>query len=54
MSRKTRGSLIHPDEVTIVHTVAKTARNLFLLRDGQPRSPSPKIQARCGQKMDRS
>ena len=31
MSRKTRGSLIHPDEVTIVHTVAKTARNLFLL-----------------------
>jgi len=31
MSRKTRGSLINPNEVTIVHTVAKTARNLFLL-----------------------
>ena len=31
MSRKTRGSLINPNEVTIVHAVAKTARNLFLL-----------------------
>jgi REP element-mobilizing transposase RayT len=31
MSRKTRGSLINPNEVTIVHTVAKTSRNLFLL-----------------------
>jgi REP element-mobilizing transposase RayT len=31
MSRKTRGSLINPKEVTIVHAVAKTARNLFLL-----------------------
>ncbi len=31
MSRKTRGELIDPKEVTIVHTVAKTARNLFLL-----------------------
>ncbi len=31
MSRKTRKSLINPDEVTIAHTVAKTARNLFLL-----------------------
>jgi len=31
MSRKTRGSLIKPDEITIVHTVAKTVRNLFLL-----------------------
>ncbi|MEK0424628.1 MAG: hypothetical protein RJB11_719, partial [Planctomycetota bacterium] len=24
MARKTRGSLIKPDEITIVHTVAKT------------------------------
>ena len=31
MARKTRGSLINPNEVTIVHAVAKTARNLFLL-----------------------
>ena len=31
MSRKTRGSLIKPNEITIAHTVAKTARNLFLL-----------------------
>lgn len=31
MSRKTRGELIDPNEVTIVHTVAKAARNLFLL-----------------------
>jgi hypothetical protein len=31
MSRKTRGELIDPKEVTIVHTVAKAARNLFLL-----------------------
>ena len=31
MSRKTRGSLINPNEVTIAHTVAKTSRNLFLL-----------------------
>ena len=31
MARKTRGSLINPIEVTIVHTVAKTARNLFVL-----------------------
>ena len=30
MARKTRGSLIKPDEITIVHTVAKTVRNLFL------------------------
>ena len=31
MSRRTRGSLIKPNEITIAHTVAKTARNLFLL-----------------------
>ena len=31
MSRKTRRSLIDPDQVTIAHVVAKTARNLFLL-----------------------
>jgi hypothetical protein len=31
MARKTRGSLINPKEVTIVHTVAKTVRSLFLL-----------------------
>lgn len=31
MSRKTRGSLIDSNEVNIVHTVAKTSRNLFLL-----------------------
>lgn len=31
MSRRNRSSLINPDEITIVHAVAKTARNLFLI-----------------------
>jgi hypothetical protein len=31
MTRKTRGSLINSKDVNIVHTVAKTSRNLFLL-----------------------
>jgi len=33
MARKTRESLIDKNECTIVHTVAKTARDLFLLGD---------------------
>ncbi len=37
MSRKTRGSLINPNEITIAHTVAKTARNLFLLGEDHRR-----------------
>ena len=31
MCRRNRSSLINPDEITIVHAVAKTARNLFLI-----------------------
>lgn len=31
MPRVNRSSLIHPDDITIVHAVAKTSRNLFLL-----------------------
>lgn len=31
MSRRKRSSLINPDEINIVHAVAKTVRNLFLI-----------------------
>lgn len=34
MSRRNRSSIINPKQINIVHAVAKTVRNLFLLGDG--------------------
>lgn len=34
MSRRSRSSLLNPNDIQIVHAVAKTVRNLFLLGDG--------------------